>query len=100
MQLEGFGDIRTSKHWSHTQSLFPCLKCMLLLTAPSPRLFLAHENGERLGNQGKVLDESTVIIRQAQESTNSWHIDWCQDLLQNVHFSLVHSKTFWNNHMT
>ena len=69
MQLERFGDIWTSKYWSSIRYLLQCLKCMLLLTAPSSRLVFARENGKRLGNQAKVLDKSPIVIRQAQEIT-------------------------------
>ena len=46
-----------------------------MLTIPSSRLVFARENGERLGDQAKVHDESTIIIRQIQENKKSWHID-------------------------
>ena len=93
MQLKGFKDIQALKHWSHTQFLLQCLECLLLLRTPSPKLVLAHENVERLGDQAKVLDGSAIIICQTQESTKSWHIDRCQSFLQCVHLSLLHPKT-------
>ena len=84
MQLKGFGDIRTSKNWSRTQSLLLCFKCLVLLTTPNPELVLAYENGKRLGDEAKVLDELTVVIYQTQESTKFRHIDQCHDLLQSL----------------
>ena len=71
IQLEAFGDMWTSKHWSRIQSLLQCLKYLPLLTTPSPRLVLACENDKRFRNQAKVLDKSTVVICQAQESSKS-----------------------------
>ena len=73
--------------------LLQCLKCLMLLTTSSPRLTLVGENSERLGDQAKVLDNLMIVIRQAQESMNSRHINWCRDLLQSVHLSLLHVKT-------
>ena len=100
MQLEGFGDIRTSKNWSRIQSLLHHLEYMLLLMTPSSRLVLAHENGDRLGDQAKFFDKSMVVIHQAPKNTKSRHIDRCWNLLQNVHLSLLHHNTSWNNHIT
>ena len=91
MQLERFGDIWTLKHWSRTQFLLQCVKCMLLLTIPSPRLVLAHENGERFGDQANVLDELT------NGTLNP--IDRCRNLVQGVNLSLLYPKISYNNYM-
>ena len=62
-------------HLSLTRIQLQCLECMLLLLTPSPRLVIACKNGEKLGDQAKVLDKLTVVVRQAQENTKSRNID-------------------------
>ena len=37
---------------------------------PSPRLVFVHENGERLGDQAKVLDKSMIIIPKPKKARN------------------------------
>lgn len=68
---------------------------------PSLRLVLVCENGERLGNQAKILDESKILgnspsLRKHEVSIHRL----VSGSLQSLYLSLLHPKTFWDNYVS
>ena len=80
MDFKSFCNVGTSKHLDKIQPLLQCLKGMTLLVAPSLILVLACKHSERFGNQGELLDKSSITVCQSKDNMKLWNVVRCWDL--------------------
>src|SRR3954466_8739839 len=97
---EVFLSIRRSKHWGRSDLVLEGLETFLTFVCPLKLDAFVEQIGQRPGNLGEVLDETTAIASEAEETS---------DLLDGLGRSPVKNSldTFWGdgnailgNHMT